>query len=83
MFNPLEEFPRYCDIFATVSNIYGETVTVEMGTRSGTRAEILAQIRTANFKNAFREVALSLASDHGVTLHSHGMLVTWDAQEAA
>ena len=82
MFNTLEEFPRYCDIFATVSNSYGEKATVEMGTRSGTRAEVLAQIRTVNFKNAFREVALSLASDHGVTLHTHGMRVSWDAREA-
>jgi len=82
MFNNLDEFPRYCDIFATVSNSYGAKVTVAMGTRSGTRAEVLAQVRTANFKDAFREVALSLASDHGVTLHSHGMRVTWDAQEA-
>ena len=82
MFNTLEEFPRYCDIFATVTNSYGEKATVEMGARSGTRAEVLAQIRTANFKGAFREVALSRASAHGVTLHSHGLRVAWDAREA-
>ena len=82
MFNKLDEFPRYCDIFATVSNSYEEKATVEMGTRSGTRAEVLAQIRTVNFKAAFRAVALSLASEKGVTLHTHGMRVSWDAREA-
>lgn len=79
----LEEFPRYCDIVATVRNSDGETATVDMGTRSGTRAEVLQLIRTVSFKNAFREVALSIAADRGLIIHSHGMRVSWDAREAS
>lgn len=75
-----EEWPTLCELLATVTNADGESVTVEMGTNYGTRAESLARINGGTFKEVYRPVALDMASDAGLTLHSRGMRVTWDAK---
>lgn len=76
-----EEWPRVCDILATVTNSDGENVTVEMGTNYGTRADTLARINGGTFKSVYRPTALDMAHEAGLAIHSHGMRVTWDARE--
>lgn len=78
--NTLEEFPKYCDILATVTNADGETLTVEMGTERGTRPAVLAKIRGKHWQAAFRPTALDMAADAGLTLHNR-MRVSWDARQ--